>query len=227
MEKSNSVENSVTNSDTDSDTDRFFSEHKDLAFLKDPVHEVIHRIVACYQNGGKLLLCGNGGSSADCDHIAGELMKGFKLRRPIPKEHLLKIHSLFPQDSKAYEDALQGALPAISLTSHSALLSAYSNDVGWEMAFAQQVYGYAKAGDVLIAMSTTGNSPNVVHAAQIAKVFELHTIAFTGSGGGKLMEICDITLNCPHNETYRIQEYHMALYHWICEMVEKEMFGNE
>lgn len=219
------AQNSEKNQTITEDAERFFIEHRDLEYLKSKVSETIDRIVSCYRAGGKILLCGNGGSASDCGHIAGELMKGFKLKRRLTGEDARKIREGAPENSTDYIDALQGALPAISLTAHDALLSAYSNDVSWEMAFAQQVYGYAKPGDLLVALSTTGQSANVIHAARIAKIFGTETIAMTGMEGGTLMEIADITLNVPHIETYRVQEYHMALYHFICEMVEKEMFG--
>jgi len=179
-----------------------------------------------FENGGKVLVCGNGGSAADSEHIVGELMKGFMLKRKIPDTVRTKIKTT-SGNNEAGEyicNNLQGALPAISLTSQSALVSAFSNDIAADMAFAQQVYGYGKPGDCFIGLSTSGNSKNVVYAAQVAKAIGLNTIAFTGQSDSKLKEICHITIQAPSIVTPKIQEYHLPIYHTICMMLEEEFF---
>lgn len=177
-----------------------------------------------YANGNKTLICGNGGSASDSEHIVGELMKGFISRRPVNEEFRQELQDAYGQHGDYLANHLQGALPAISLSSQTSLLTAYGNDVAFDMGYAQQVYGYGEPGDILIALSTSGNSTNIVHAAQIAKLRSLQVIGFTGSGGGKLAEICDVTIKIPDNETYRIQERHLAIYHTLCLMLEETFF---
>lgn len=179
----------------------------------------------CYQNGGKVLICGNGGSAADSEHIVGELMKGFILRRPINNKMRDNLQKLFPNDGQYLADNLQGALPAISLVSHTSLASAYINDIQADMVFAQQVFGYGRQYDVLLGISTSGNSANVLNAVKIAKSLELKTIGLTGENGGKMKKFCDVTICAPDTETYRIQEYHLPIYHALCAMIEENFFG--
>lgn len=178
----------------------------------------------CYRQGGKALLCGNGGSAADADHIVGELMKGFLLRRPVCQQIREKLCDCC-EDASYYVDHLQSALPAISLVQHSALMSAFSNDVSPDLVFAQQVFGYGKAGDVLVGLSTSGNSKNVIHAVQVARAMGLKTIGLTGGNGGKMTALCDATVKAPETETFKIQELHLPIYHALCAMLEEEFFG--
>lgn len=168
----------------------------------------------CFRAGGKLLLCGNGGSCADCDHIVGELMKGFLLKRKV-----LNSQSLGPEGA-----LLQGALPAISLAGQSALSTAIANDTGAEMVFAQQVYGLGRAGDALLALSTSGNAGNVLRALRVARAMGLTAIGLTGDDGGAMRAYCDICVRVPAKETYLIQELHLPLYHALCAMLEAEFF---
>lgn len=180
------------------------------------VKEAFEILRTSYENGGKLLVCGNGGSASDSEHIVGELMKGFYKKRPLPetaKEAIGEISAF-----------LQGALPAIALTGHPALTTAFSNDVRADMTFAQQVYGYGRAGDVLIALSTSGNSVNVLHAATVAKAGNLAVIGLTGQDGGRLREICDVCVAVPAQVTAEIQEYHLPVYHTLCAMLEDYFF---
>ena len=170
------------------------------------------------------MTCGNGGSAADAEHITGELMKGFKLKRLLTDEQRNALISAFPTDGAYLADHLQQAVPAISLVSQSSLSSAFINDVAPDMVFAQQVLGYGNAGDVLLGISTSGNSKNVVNACKVARAFGIGTIGMTGEHGGKLMEICDITIRVPACETFRVQEYHLPVYHALCAMIEKELF---
>ena len=203
--------------------DNVIERYPELALC--PVQVAVEEIVACYNRKNKLLVCGNGGSAADSLHIVGELMKSFVLTRKLNNNKKEKIKVLFPETAQYYIDNLQEALPAISLVSEIALLTAYANDQAPDLSFAQQVLGYGKAGDILIAISTSGNSKNVIYAAQIAKVQDMKVISLTGSTGGKLKALSDILINVPSEETYVIQEYHLPVYHALCAAVENEFFG--
>lgn len=182
-------------------------------------------IIGCYENGGKLLLCGNGGSSADCDHIVGELMKGFLLKRPIDGAAKDKMREASPSLSDKTLDSLQMGLPAISLTSISALNTAFANDVDPELIYAQSVFALGKASDVLIAISTSGNAKNVCEAARVARAIGMKVVALTGKDGGELKPLSDVCIIAPECETYKIQELHLPIYHYICAEVEKHFFG--
>lgn len=177
--------------------------------------------------GGKLLACGNGGSAADCEHVVGELMKGFYSRRPVNADARGALASLNEEDAGYLADHLQGALPAISLVSHTALTSAIANDVAPDMVFAQQVYGYGRAGDALLCISTSGNSANVVRAAQVGRALGLSVVGLTGAAGGRLAQWCDVCVRVPHSETSRVQERHLPVYHTLCQMLESEFFPAE
>lgn len=175
--------------------------------------------------GGKILVCGNGGSAADAEHIVGELMKGFRLHRPlsaVEKEAFEEV-----KDGRKLADSLQKGIPAISLNSHTALMTAVGNDTDYRMVFAQQVYGYGQKGDVLIAMSTSGCSANVVEAAKTARVLGMKVIGITGEESSELEEYSDICFRMPAGETYQVQEYTLPLYHALCAMLEERMFGLE
>ena len=182
-------------------------------------------LAASYHGGGKLLICGNGGSAADSDHIVGELMKGFELKRPVGdalRERLLREN---PDVGVYLADHLQGGLPAIALTNHLALISAVSNDTAGDMIFAQQVLGYGKPGDAIIGISTSGNSRNVLHALRVARALDLRTIGLTGRSGGQMRDLCDVTICVPYDRTLEIQERHLPIYHTLCVMLELEFFG--
>ncbi len=174
-------------------------------------------LVDSFRRGGKLLLCGNGGSSADCAHIAGELVKGFLKKRPLDDDLCSRIGQPWAQQ-------LQQGLPAIDLTCHSALLSAVCNDLDPANIYAQQVLAYGAAGDVLIAISTSGNAENVYRACIAAHAKGLQVIALTGQSGGRLREVCDLLLNVDETETYKVQEKHLQLYHRLCADVEAAIF---
>ncbi|HSU79629.1 MAG TPA: SIS domain-containing protein, partial [Candidatus Angelobacter sp.] len=178
----------------------------------------------CYENDGKILLCGNGGSSSDCDHIVGELMKGFVKKRPVSEALRQEFINKYPEDGKYLSDYLQGALPAISLTSQSALMTAFSNDVAADMVFAQQVYGYGREKDVLVALSTSGASKNVVQALKVADIIGMKKIGLTGRDGGQIKALCDTTIIVPWEETIHIQERHLPIYHALCLMLEEAFF---
>ncbi len=184
-------------------------------------------VVACYQGGGKLLICGNGGSSADAGHIVGEMMKSFEIRRPIARELAARLIEISPERGAILASGLEKGLPAISLSAHTALVSAIINDMGADYGFAQQVAGYGKEGDVLMAVSTSGNSRNVVDAVITARALDLRTIGLTGMTGGMMKQYCDILICIPVAGTSKIQEYHLPVYHTICKVVEKAIFGNK
>ncbi len=179
-----------------------------------------------FGQGNKALICGNGGSAADSEHIVGELMKGFVRRRPPNPELVQRAEDLFGEDGGFIAQHLQGALPAISLTSQQSLLTAFGNDVNFDLVYAQQVFGYGRPGDVLVALSTSGNSLNTVYAVMVARLLGLRTIGFTGRVGGRLKELCDVTICVPEDETYKVQELHQAVYHTLCLMLEEAFFAN-
>ena len=187
--------------------------------------EAIATVSQCFMRGNKLLVCGNGGSAADAMHIVGELMKGFLLPRKLDIVKIREIEAMLPEDTATYLiDNLQRGLPAISLVSEASLITAYSNDVAADLVFAQQVLGYGLPGDILLAISTSGNSKNVIHAAQVAKVQGMTVVGLTGRSGGLLKEFADVLICAPSDDTYIIQEYHLSLYHALCAGVESEIF---
>ena len=178
----------------------------------------------CYENGGKILVCGNGGSAADSEHIVGELMKGFMSRRKLPENEAALFNEIEGGDDLSSK--LQGAIPAISLVSQSALISAFSNDVDPDMVYAQQIWGYAKnSHDVLIAMSTSGNSANIVNAVKTAKALGRKSIGFTGEETSLISNICTVCIKIPEKATFMVQELIMPVYHALCAMVEKTYFN--
>lgn len=185
-----------------------------LEACKNDIENALKLIIDTYKSSGKVLVCGNGGSAADCEHIVGELMKGFMSKRKVNDERI-------PEELR---DKLQGALPAISLPSQCAILSAYINDVDAKMMYAQLVYGYAKKEDLLIGISTSGNAKNVLNAVKVANAVGAKTLALTGAGGGLLGEEADVTIKIPETETYKVQEYHLPVYHYLCAMTEKYFF---
>ncbi|MHB8063939.1 MAG: D-sedoheptulose-7-phosphate isomerase [Ruminiclostridium sp.] len=207
--------------------DSLIESYPQLAECKTSVYDAAQTMIACYKKHGKLMICGNGGSATDSDHIVGELMKAFKLDRPIDYETKKKLAWLFPEDAERFSVTLQRSLPAISLTGHSALITAISNDVSGDMIFAQQVFGYGEKTDALIALSTSGDSVNIVNAVKAARLKGVTTIAMTGKSGGKLKPLCDFAIMVPETETYRIQELHLPVYHALCAMAENEFFGVE
>jgi D-sedoheptulose 7-phosphate isomerase len=178
-----------------------------------------------YAAGGKLLVCGNGGSAADADHIVGELMKGFLKRRPIPDDLRVRLRTADPTLGPALAEHLQGALPAINLTAGSALLSAFGNDVRPELAYAQAAFGYGRKGDVLLGISTSGNAGNVRSALVVGRSMGMTTIGLTGRGGGAMAGLCDILIAAPASRTFEIQELHLPIYHCLCAMVEERFFA--
>ena len=181
-------------------------------------------LTECYKKQNKLLLCGNGGSCADCDHIVGELMKGFLKKRSLADAKRAQMKEKCPEIDDGVLGKLQNALPAVSLSSFCALNTAFSNDVDAELIYAQTLYGLAKEGDVLIAISTSGNSKNVLQAAKVARAIGVKVISLTGKGGGKLRLFSDVCIAVPESETYKVQELHLPVYHALCAELENEFF---
>lgn len=199
---------------------------KNYPVLKDctaDIQAAVDAIVKMYREGGKLLLCGNGGSASDSSHIAGELLKGFILKREIKGEDRAKLDEM--EELAPYVSKMQDGLCAISIPDQAAVLSAFANDCDPAAVFAQLVYTMHGKGDVLLGLSTSGNSKNVVLAVSVAKAMGLTTIGLTGISGGKLAQLCDITIRVPETETYRVQELHLPVYHAICAEVEEILFG--
>ncbi|MFC2742607.1 MAG: SIS domain-containing protein [Selenomonas artemidis] len=195
------------------------------------IRAAITALCECYRAGGKLIVCGNGGSASDAEHIVGELMKGFLLPRHLDEAMLDKLHAVCdakdPRAVDYFMQNLQGALPAISLPSQLAISTAFSNDQAPDLTFAQQVLGLGKEGDILLGITTSGNSKNVIYAFEIAKALGLTTIALTGTPGGRVAAdgLADIVIKAPASETYVIQEYHLPIYHALCIAAEEEFFG--
>ena len=193
-----------------------------LESVIDSIDKAAQMMVDTYQNGGTILVCGNGGSCADSDHIVGELMKGFLSIRPIDEAQRAKMSDALDDDVLC---KLQRGIPAISLPAQSAVISAYANDVDPTLVYAQLVFGYGKEQDMLIGLSTSGNSKNVVAAARVAKAMGLRTLALTGAKDSKLSEICDVTVKAPETETFKVQELHLPIYHYLCAYIERYLFG--
>lgn len=206
------------------EVEKLVAKYPELSLCVKDIEMAFELLVSSYRNNGKVLLCGNGGSASDCEHIVGELMKGFTLRRPVDSDYRQRLVEIDPVEGEYLANHLQQALPAISLVSQTALMTAFVNDVAADMVFAQQVYGYGEKQDVLIGLSTSGNSKNVIKAFTVAKAIGMKTIAFTGKSGGKLKEISDVSICVPWEETLDIQERHLPIYHSLCIMLEKEFF---
>ncbi len=195
-----------------------------LAPCRQSIEKAFELLKKAYENGGKLLICGNGGSCADAGHIVGELMKSFCKPRPIPDDLRQKLIDEDPDLGTALADDLECGLPAIALSAHTALNSAFANDKTPDFVYAQEVMGLGKAGDVFLGISTSGNSTNVICALEVAKAKGLSTIALTGRDGGAMARKADVAIIVPEQETYRIQELHLPVYHALCLMLEDEFF---
>ncbi len=204
--------------------DTLIQKYPDLDCCLAEIQAAYETLQSAFQAGKKLLICGNGGSAADAEHIVGELMKSFRLPRPVPEELLQKLVATYPEHGAYLASHLQGALPTISLVSQTSLLTAFSNDVAPDMVFAQQVYGYGRPGDVLLALSTSGVSRNVIYALEAARTFELHTIGLTGKTGGSMKGLCEVTIQVPYDQTSDVQERHLVVYHALCAMLEERFF---
>ena len=198
-----------------------------LDVCREDVLKAYELLEAAYSSGCKLLVCGNGGSASDSEHIVGELMKEFKLKRNVYSDQAAALKEIDPELGQVLADNLQGALPAICLTGHSSLTTAFMNDANADLVFAQQVNGYGKPGDVFLGISTSGNSKNVLYAAVNAKAKGLKVIGLTGAKENKLMKYADVCIRVPETETYKIQELHLPVYHCLCLMLEEKFFGSK
>ena len=203
---------------------RLVDRYPELASCVGDVERAYEMMRESYRHGGKTLICGNGGSAADAEHIAAELLKGMQKPRPLPAEVRARLLAASPEQGEYLAENLQGGLPAISLVSHTSLLTAYANDVAADMAFAQQVYAYGAAGDVLLALSTSGTSANIVHALNVARALDVRTIGLTGKTGGAMATLCDVCIRVPCADTVEVQERHLPIYHALCIMLEEEFF---
>ena len=207
--------------------------HLDLLIERYPILEPCKESIAkaydvmeeAYSNGRKLLVAGNGGSAADSEHIVGELMKEFKLKRKISAAQADRLKKIDPEMGQVLAENLQGTLPAISLVGEPALTTAYMNDAVPLLIFAQQINGLGKAGDVFLGISTSGNSKNVLYAAVAAKSKGLKVVGLTGQKENKLEKFADVCIHVPETETYKIQELHLPVYHCLCLMLEDKFFG--
>lgn len=204
---------------------QFIQKYPDLADCLPDLTRAVQILATSFQAGGKLLVCGNGGSAADSEHIVGELMKGYRLKRPIPVELRARLKLEFPEHGEYLANHLQRALPAISLVSHISLITAFVNDVAADTVYAQQVLGYGQPGDVLMVLSTSGMSANVLHALRLARVIGLKTIGLTGQHSAQMKTLCDALICVPREITPDIQEGHQAIYHALCAILEERFFG--
>ena len=195
-----------------------------LIVCREDIVKAYELLETAYSSGRKLLVAGNGGSASDSEHIVGELMKEFKLKRKVFAEQADALKSIDQELGDILAENLQGALPAISLTGQSSLTTAFMNDAMPELVFAQQVNGYGKPGDVYLGISTSGNSKNVLYAAVNAKAKGLKVIGLTGAKENKLMAYADVCIRVPETETYKIQELHLPVYHCLCLMLEDRFF---
>lgn len=195
-----------------------------LENVREEIEKTYKILEECFENGGKLLIAGNGGSAADAEHMVGELMKGFVKKRPLSAEMCEALESVDPVRGRKLADELQGGLPSIALDGHIALSTAYANDKDPVLTYAQQVSGYGKAGDVFLGISTSGNSENVMYAAVTAKAKGMKVLILTGRDGGKLAKLADAAVIVPEQETYKIQELHLPIYHALCLMLEDHFY---
>lgn len=201
----------------------FMQNHSELKYLEKPITESIKAIVNM-EDKNKIMLCGNGGSAADCEHIAGEFLKSFVLKRKLPHEKYVTLKDTYGEDGELIADNLQQGIKAIPLTSFCAYNTAFLNDCNEKMLYAQLVNSLGIKGDILIAISTSGNSKNVVYASMLAKTLGIKVIALTGETGGKLKNLADILIDVPSSIVYKVQEYHLPIYHLICLGAESELF---
>jgi len=207
-------------------SDKILQGWSKLRGLANELEEAVQVTATAVQHGGTVFVCGNGGSSADAEHIVGELMKSFLLKRPATDKVKRRLREKFGIRGKYIGSGLQSGIRAMSLTWHPALTTAFSNDVDGKLAFAQQLYVLGKKGDVLIAISTSGNAENVLNACRVAWAMGIKRIGLTGAHGGQLKKLCEYCLCVPEYETYRIQELHVPLYHAFCARLEELIYDS-
>lgn len=205
--------------------DTLLARYPALEGCREDIVQAYELLAASYAAGGKLLVCGNGGSAADSEHIVGELMKGFCLPRPLSPASVEALRAVDEGLGSFLAEHLQAGLPALALTGQTALSTAFQNDVVPELAFAQQAFGYGQAGDVLLGISTSGNSRNVLFAAITARAKGLRVIGLTGAAESRLAQFSDVCIRVPETETFKVQELHLPVYHCLCLMLEERYFG--
>ncbi len=204
---------------------KLLEEHQELSILQEALFAAVDLLYTAIRKGGTILLCGNGGSAADAEHICGELMKGFLLPRRVTAKQEAELIAVCGEERGQFlAQRLQQSIPSISLVSGVSLPTAYANDVDPAHVFAQQVFGLGRAGDVLWAISTSGNSENVLRAMQVARARGIHTLGLTGQGGGAMAEWSDVLLAMPSTHTPKIQEWHLPVYHALCAQLEQQLF---
>ena len=207
--------------------DLLVERYPQLHACKEDIEKAYLILEECYKNDHKLLIAGNGGSAADSEHIAGELMKRFKILRPVPVEFANKLKEIDKERGEKLSKNLERGLMAIPLVAHEALTTAYINDVDGLGVFAQQLYGFGRPGDVFLGISTSGNSKNVMSATVVARALGIKVIGLTGAKGGELAKVSDVSIKVPVIETYMIQELHLPVYHCLCLMLEDRFFGEQ
>ena len=208
--------------------EELFERYPELLACEADIDRALALMIETYENGGKILVCGNGGSCSDAQHIVGELMKGFLLKRPMSAAQKKAFEdALGAEEADAFASRLQRGLPAIALDGQSALMTAYLNDADPDYVYAQEVFGYGKKEDLLIGISTSGNSKNVVLAMKAAKALGIRGIALTGAKESKLSALATATVRVPSTETFKIQELHLPVYHYLCAAIEEKFFGEE
>ena len=205
--------------------DLLITRYPKLASIRQKIEDAYEVMEECYRNGGKILIAGNGGSAADSEHMAGELMKRFKIPRPVEDDFAERMKAIDPVRGVELAKNLERSLMAIPLVAHEALTTAYINDVDGLGVFAQQLYGFGRPGDVFIGISTSGNSKNVMNATVVARALGIKVIGLTGAAGGELGGVSDVAVKAPETETYMIQELHLPIYHCWCLMLEDAFFG--
>ena len=207
--------------------DALVQRYPQLEACREDIAKAYELMEGCFERDGKLLIAGNGGSAADAEHIAGELMKRFRIPRPVTHEFAGKLKAVDPLRGADLAKNLECGLMAIPLVAHEALSTAYINDVDGLGVFAQQLFGFGRPGDIFLGISTSGNSRNVMSAAVVARAMGIKVIGLTGADGGELAKAADVVVRVPETETYRIQELHLPVYHCWCMMLEERFFGNE
>ena len=217
----------ILNDNLNNHIDTLLMRYPQLADIRQQIVDAYLVMQECYENGGKLLVAGNGGSAADAEHIAGELMKRFKTPRPVSADFADKLREVDPVRGDTLAKNLECSLMAIPLVAHEALTTAYINDVDGLGVFAQQLFGFGRSGDVFIGISTSGNSKNVMSASVVARAMGIKVIGLTGADGGELSSFADVSVNVPERETYMIQELHLPVYHCWCLMLEDYFFSGK
>lgn len=204
--------------------DLLIKRYPKLEVCRDDIQKAYFLLEDCYSKDGKLLIAGNGGSAADAEHIAGELMKRFKNPRPVTEDFARKLVEIDPVRGEHLSKNLERSLMAVPLVAHEALTTAYINDVDGHGIFAQQLLGFGRKGDVFLGISTSGNSQNIMSATVVAKALGIKIIGLTGENGGELAKVSDVCIKAPETETYMIQESHLPIYHCLCLMLEEHFF---